>query len=150
MSIRPIRAEEAAAVVALWERAGLTRPWNDPQQDIAFARATPTAEVLALTEAGALTGAVMVGHDGHRGTVYYLGVEPARAGAGRGRALMAAAEDWLRARGVWKINLLVRESNAAVLGFYAALGYADQQCRVVGKRLDGRADHTPPERRREC
>ncbi len=149
MPVRAITTADVDAVVALWERAGLTRPWNDPYQDIAFARATEHAGVLVLAEEGALVGAVMVGHDGHRGTVYYLGVEPACARSGRGRTLMAAAEDWLRTRGVWKMNILVRESNAPVLGFYEALGYADQQCRVVGKRLDGRADHTPLGRRRE-
>jgi ribosomal protein S18 acetylase RimI-like enzyme len=146
MPIRAITDADVAAVVALWERCGLTRPWNDPGQDIAFARTTPHAEVLVLVEPAGLVGAVMVGHDGHRGTVYYLGVEPECAGHGRGRALMAAAEEWLRTRGVWKINLLVRESNAAVIGFYEALGYGDQTCRVMGKRLDGRPDRTPPDR----
>lgn len=143
MEIRAMVDGELEAVVDLWARCGLTRPWNDAYQDIAFARATPHAEVLVLAEAAGLVGAVMVGHDGHRGTVYYLGVDPDHAGTGRGRALMTAAEDWLRARGVWKINLLVRASNAAVIGFYEALGYGDQDCRVMGKRLDGRADHTP-------
>ncbi len=40
----------------------------------------------------------MVRHDGHRGTVYYLGVDPDARGHGLGRALMGAAEDWLRER----------------------------------------------------
>jgi hypothetical protein len=142
--IRPLRDDEIAEVVGLWARCGLTRPWNDPEEDIALARATPHAAVLVLAEPDGLAGAVMVGHDGHRGAVYYLGVDPARVGQGRGRALMRAAEDWLRTHGVWKLNLLVREGNAAVLGFYAALGYGDQACRVLGKRLDGRADRAAP------
>jgi ribosomal protein S18 acetylase RimI-like enzyme len=145
MAIRAIGDDDVAAVVALWRRCGLTRPWNDPAQDIALARATPHAEVLVLEEAAGLAGAVMVGHDGHRGAVYYLGVDPDRVASGRGRALMTAAEDWLRARGVWKLNLLVRAGNAPVIGFYEALGYGDQDCRVMGKRLDGRPDRTPPE-----
>ena len=56
---------------------------------------------------------------------------------------------WLRERGIWKIDLLVRETDAAVLGFYEAPGDGDQEGRVMGKRLDGRADRTPPERRRQ-
>jgi GNAT superfamily N-acetyltransferase len=40
----------------------------------------------------------MTGFDGHRGWVYYLAVAAELRGAGLGRALMAAAEDWLRAR----------------------------------------------------
>ncbi len=143
MVIREIEDEDVDAVIAVWQRAGLTRPWNDPHEDIAFARRTPTATLLVLVSDDGIVGAVMVGHDGHRGTVYYLGVDPVQRGAGGGRALMEAAEAWLRARGIWKLNLLVRESNDAVLGFYATLGYGDQECRVLGRRLDGRADRTP-------
>ena len=35
MHIRPFRPADESAVVALWVRCGLTRPWNDPHQDIA-------------------------------------------------------------------------------------------------------------------
>ncbi len=34
MLIRPFAAADRAEVVALWHRAGLTRPWNDPDRDI--------------------------------------------------------------------------------------------------------------------
>jgi hypothetical protein len=53
---------------------------------------------------------------------------------------MTAVEDWLRARGVWKLNLLVRQENAGVVSFYEKLGYGDQDCVALGKRLDGQAD----------
>ena len=42
----------------------------------------------------------MVGHDGHRGWVYYVAVDPDQQGKDFGRAIMAAAEDWLRGQGV--------------------------------------------------
>lgn len=32
--IRPLAPDDEDAVVALWEAAGLTRPWNDPRKDI--------------------------------------------------------------------------------------------------------------------
>ena len=34
MQIRPFQPNDEADVVALWERVGLTRPWNDPHRDI--------------------------------------------------------------------------------------------------------------------
>ena len=34
MHIRPFEPADEDAVVALWERCGLTRPWNDPRKDI--------------------------------------------------------------------------------------------------------------------
>lgn len=115
--------------MALWQACGLTRPWNDARAD--FARAT----VLALKRDGVLLGTVMVGEDGHRGWVYYLAVTETERRAGLGRALMAAAEDWLRARGVPRLNLMVREGNNAVLGFYAALGYRTSDVKVLQKDL---------------
>ena len=54
----------------------------------------------------------MVGHDGHRGWVYYVATDPDRRAKGYGRAIMDAAEDWLRAAGIAKLQLLVRRENA--------------------------------------
>jgi ribosomal protein S18 acetylase RimI-like enzyme len=65
----------------------------------------------------------MVGHDGHRGMLYYVAVVPELQRRGLVKAAVRAAEAWLAARGVWKVNLLVRAENAAVKGFYEALGY---------------------------
>ncbi|RAI31149.1 GNAT family N-acetyltransferase, partial [Rhodoplanes roseus] len=63
----------------------------------------------------------MVGHDGHRGTVYYVATDQDWRGHGFGREMMAAAEDWLAAKGIWKLNLLIRGDNATAKGFYEAL-----------------------------
>ncbi len=126
---------DAAAVVALWHDCGLTRPWNDPHADFTRAIATPTATVLLARQEAVVIGSVMVGHDGHRGWVYYLAVaDPARR-QGVGRALMAAAEQWLRAADVPKLQLMVREGNDAALAFHAALGLERQAVAVLGKFL---------------
>ncbi|MBV8700098.1 MAG: GNAT family acetyltransferase [Bradyrhizobium sp.] len=142
LSFAPITDQDVARVIALWERCGLTRPWNDPAADITLARNSPNATVLVGRIAGEIVGAVMVGHDGHRGWVYYVSVDPDHHGSGHGRAIMAAAEDWLRARGVPKLQLLVRRANSKVQAFYERLGYAEQDTIVFGKWLDGR-DPTP-------
>ncbi len=120
----PIADGDVPAVVALWHAANVTRPWNDPDHDIAFARRGPHSIVLVAEADGGLAAAAMVGEDGHRGWVYHLAALPERQGTGRGRAMMAAAEAWLVARGVWKVQLLIREDNMAVRGFYEHLGYA--------------------------
>jgi len=133
----PMVEAELPAVVGLWQAAGLTRPWNDPGEDIAFCRSSGHGDVLVLRRAdGAVVAACMVGHDGHRGVVYYVAVDPAERGAGHGRAIMAAAEDWLKARGVWKLNLLVRAGNEAVQRFYEQLGFEAQPRLYMEKWLD--------------
>lgn len=142
-TLAPIRFRDAGpadrdAVIALWEVCGLTRPWNDATSDFDFALAGPASTVLGGEINGRIAASVMVGHDGHRGAVYYLSVDPALRGAGYGRASMMAAEQWLKARSVPKINLMVRGGNEAVLGFYQAIGYAVEANTQLGKRLDGR------------
>jgi ribosomal protein S18 acetylase RimI-like enzyme len=128
--------QDMEAVVALWARCGLTRPWNDPRHDFLRATGVPNACVIIGTADNALVGTVMVGHDGHRGWVYYLAVVPELQRRGHGRALMAAAERWLRDREVPKIQLMVRETNAAAIGFYERLGLERQPVVTLGRRLD--------------
>jgi ribosomal protein S18 acetylase RimI-like enzyme len=136
LSIRPLNDGEEEAVVALWEACGLTRPWNDPKQDIAFARGKPNSEVLVGLAEGRILASAMVGHDGHRGTMYYVSVDPACRGRGLGRRMVAGAEAWLKERGVWKVNLLVRKGNEAVLGFYAEQGYLAGSSVPIEKWID--------------
>lgn len=126
------------AIVALWTRCDLTRPWNDARADIALARSSANAAILVGRAEGKIAAAVMVGHDGHRGWFYYLAVDPDLRGRGYGRAMTQAAEQWLRARGIVKVMLMVRPDNTKVQGFYTALGYFDQPRAVLAKWLDGR------------
>ncbi|WP_294054033.1 GNAT family acetyltransferase [Sphingomonas sp.] len=134
--IEAATADDCEAVVALWEACGLTRPWNDPRADFALALGGPASAVLvARGEGGALAGSVMTGFDGHRGWVYYLAVADAARRRGLGRALMAAAEAWLRERGAPKLQLMVREDNEAALGFYEALGLERQKVVTLGRFL---------------
>lgn len=79
----------------------------------------------------------MVGHDGHRGWIYYLAVRPDRRCSGLGCQLMRASERWLKQRGVPKVQLMVRTTNAAVVSFYESLGYQVGEVVVLGKFLDG-------------
>lgn len=138
--IRPFAPADTAAVVALWQRCGLTRPWNDPQRDIAR-KLTLQPElfgVLLLPSStdDAVAGSVMAGYEGHRGWINYLAVDPQLQGQGAGRALMAWAEAGLRAAGCPKINLQVRADNHQALGFYRALGFGVDEVLSLGKRLE--------------
>ncbi|NYT40403.1 GNAT family acetyltransferase [Sphingomonas sp. R-74633] len=133
--IRAATAADQAVVIALWHACGLTRPWNDPAQDFTRALEGATSTVLVAEGEAGLTGSVMLGDDGHRGWVYYLAVAESARRTGLGRTLMVAAEDWLRARGCPKIQLMVRDSNAEALGFYAALGLEPQGVVTLGRFL---------------
>lgn len=135
MRIRPFAPTDEAAVVALWQACGLTRPWNDPHRDIARKLTEQPDLFLVGTVDGAVMASVMAGYDGHRGWVYYLAVAAAHRGAGHGRTLMREVERLLEARGCPKINLLVRTTNTGVLDFYHSLGYAADDAVPLGRRL---------------
>ncbi|WP_281168499.1 GNAT family acetyltransferase [Pleomorphomonas oryzae] len=128
--------DEREQVIALWSRCGLTRPWNDPEADMALAEASENATVLVARADGRIVGAAMTGHDGHRGALYYLGVDPDCRRGGIGKALVRAAEVWCKTRGAPKLNLLVRNENQAVLAFYAALGYLPTNSISLYRTLD--------------
>jgi ribosomal protein S18 acetylase RimI-like enzyme len=139
LAIAAIDDTDIAGVIALWQTCGLTRPWNDPAADIALARKGSNATVLVGRDRRSIVATVLVGHDGHRGWVYYLAVDPDHRHKGYGRVMMDAAENWLRERGLEKLQLMVRPDNDQVKTFYQSLGYSEQERIIYAKWLDGRA-----------
>ena len=138
LAVTTIGDPDIADVIGLWQACSLTRPWNDPAADIALARKGSNATVLVGRDRGLIVATVLVGHDGHRGWVYYVAVDPDHRHKGYGRAIMAAAEEWLRDYGIEKLQLLVRPDNDQVQTFYQSLGYAEQERIIYAKWLDGR------------
>ena len=136
MKIRPFEPADEAAVIALWEACGLTRPWNNPSKDIARKLKVQPELFLVMTDADNIIGSVMAGYEGHRGWINYLAVAPEQQGRGLGRRLMEEAEVRLRALGCPKINLQVRTSNEAVRQFYKSIGYQLDDVVSFGKRLE--------------
>jgi ribosomal protein S18 acetylase RimI-like enzyme len=138
MNVKPIVDADVPVVIDLWQRCNLARPWNDSAADIALARRDENSDILIGRDGERIVASVLVGHDGHRGWVYYVAVDPDHQGKDFGRAIMAAAEDWLRARGIEKLMLLVRSDNTQVQKFYERLGYDEQDRVIFAKWLDGR------------
>jgi ribosomal protein S18 acetylase RimI-like enzyme len=144
-AVRAFRDSDREAVVELWRRCELLRPWNDPDRDIDRKLALEDDLLLVAEGADGVVGSVMVGYEGHRGWLNYLAVDPDRRGRGIGRALVAAGEARLRALGCPKVNLQVRRTNIDAAGFYRSLGFVDDDVVSLGKRLidDQPADPAP-------
>jgi ribosomal protein S18 acetylase RimI-like enzyme len=138
LRIAPAADDDIAALIALWQRCELTRPWNDPTADIGQARRGPNSDVLVGRLGSAVVASAMVGHDGHRGWFYYVAVDPDHRRHGFGRAITQGAETWLRERGIVKAQLMVRPENAKAQAFYERLGYDEQPRVIYAKWLDGR------------
>ena len=137
MHIRPFDpSRDTDAVVELWRRCDLVRPWNDPHKDIAR-KLKVNGEMFFVGEIGGrIVATVMVGYEGHRGWINYLAVDPNHRRRGLGRILMENAEQLLRDEGCPKINLQIRSGNEQVIAFYRSLGYQVDEVTSMGKRLD--------------
>jgi ribosomal protein S18 acetylase RimI-like enzyme len=135
MDVVELQSEDMAFAIALWTETGLIRPWNDPLEDFRRAIAGPTSTVLGMKIDDEPIGSVMVGSDGHRGWVYYLSVDTAHQRQGLGAQLMRSAEEWLRVKGVVKVQLMVRSENDQALSFYERLGYEADDVKVLSRRV---------------
>lgn len=136
MVIRLFDDSDEEAVIDLWTRCGLLRPWNNPRKDIARKRRFQPELFLVGTAGGTIIATVMAGYDGHRGWINYLAVDPAERRKGFGRAMMERAERALELLGCPKINLQVRRENPEAIIFYERIGFREDAVASFGKRLE--------------
>ena len=135
MEIRVYQQSDEKDVIQLWIECGLTVPWNNPKLDIERKLKENAEEILVGIIDNEIMATVIVGYDGHRGWVYYLGVKPKYQKLGYGNRIMEAAEKRLLEIGCPKINIMVRDTNSDVINFYQAIGYEKQNIVTLGKRL---------------
>ena len=122
--VRVARADDFAAVLALWQRArssAATTPDSDQAVDRLLA--TDPSALLVAELSGELVGVVIAAWDGWRGTVYRLAVAPEQRRRGIGSALAAAAWERLRLLGAPKVTLMVGNEDEHAAGFWTAVGY---------------------------
>jgi len=136
MKIRTFEEQDKNEVIALWRECGLVVPQNDPAKDIERKlKVDPELFLVGLDE-NSIVATVMGGYEGHRGWINYLAVKPSEQRKGYGQAIMQAVKRLLKQRGCPKINLQVRTTNSAVIAFYAAIGYGNDNVVGLGKRLE--------------
>jgi ribosomal protein S18 acetylase RimI-like enzyme len=144
MLIRTFNEKDRRRVIELWELCGLIRPWNDPNKDIIRKMTSQPDLFFVLEIDGVVQATVMIGYDGHRGWMNYLGVSPEVRMLGLGRTLVEYAERKLIELGCPKLNLQVRTTNIEVIEFYKRLGFEQDDVVSLGKRLLKDESHSPP------
>ena len=135
MKIQPYKKSDESAVIALWQKCNLIRPQNDPHKDIVRKMKVDPGLFLIGLEGDRVVAVAMGGYDGHRGWVNYVSVDPEYQRRGFGRQIMGAVEQALITRGCPKFNLLVRSDNLDAIKFYESLGFNQEDCVEMGKRL---------------
>lgn len=136
ISIRPFREEDQDNVIQLWDKVFPDAPaHNNPARDIRTKREVQPELFLVAVVEELIVGTAMAGFDGHRGWVYYLGVDPDFQRRGIGTTLMKRVESRLIGLGCPKLNLQIRSNNAEVQAFYESLGYFSEDRLSMGKKI---------------
>ncbi|WP_312495766.1 GNAT family acetyltransferase [Pseudomonas cremoris] len=130
--------QHRAQVVALWQQAfGYDTAHNVPSLAIDKKLAVNDGLFFVATDKKAVIGTILAGYDGHRGWLYSVAVHADYRRHGLGSSLVRHAEQALIGLGCMKINLQIKSSNEAVVGFYEALGYGVEPRISMGKKIAG-------------
>ena len=123
---REFRIDDYDAAVALWNRVeGLDVAEGDDRETIGrFLGRNPGLSRIAA-EGTEIVGAVLCGHDGRRGYIYHLAIDPKYHGRGLGRRLIDECLAGLKCTGVERANILVAKDNPRGLEFWRRCGWED-------------------------
>ena len=126
--LRQFSADDRDAELALWQRAGPNsiRPLGRGSRE-ALARqlASGAVTLLGLEAEGRLAGVALASHDGRKGWINRLTVDPEHRRRGYGSQLVAAAERLLRKKGILVVAALVTSDNEASLALLSKAGFSD-------------------------
>jgi len=145
--VRPFAPQDWEIVLALADRLTIgIAPWLDPDAVLDAVRGWvrrsidgmgPDRTVLvAEDENGGCVGFVSIERQVHWAGVVqaYVGeivVAERAEGAGVGRALLAAVEEWAKQHGCATVALDTGAANERARGFYARLGFAEESIKLV-------------------
>lgn len=143
VEIRPLTVEWYDALLKLWNGAGLAgvKPrGRDSRAETARQMERFPEGFLGAFHGDSLVGAVVATHDGRKGWINGLAVNPVYRCQGIARMLVKAAEALLRSNGVKVIGALTGRDNAGSLKLFEAMGYQIHEDVVYVSRRDSPND----------
>jgi ribosomal protein S18 acetylase RimI-like enzyme len=114
------------AAVELWKRVeGLEIAEGDDRESVGqFLERNPGLSRVG-TDGSAVVGVALCGHDGRRGHIYHLAVDPAYQGRGLGKRLLNESLEDLRRAGVKRVIIMVADDNPRGREFWKRFGYEE-------------------------
>jgi len=126
MTTREFRISDYDDAVELWTRVeGVEIAEGDSREDlIGYLERNPGSSRIA-EDGGKLVGVALCGHDGRRGYIYHLAVDPAYQARGVGKRLMNECLDGLRQAGLKRALILVANDNPRGRKFWRRCGWEE-------------------------
>ena len=121
--------EDYEQVRALWMtiRGFAIRSIDDSREGVArFLQRNPSTSVVAV-EDGMVVGAILCGHDGRRGCLYHVCVNPAYRRRGIGKAMVVFCMDALKKENINKVSLIAFTKNDVGNAFWRGMGWTKRQ-----------------------
>lgn len=125
-TLRRLTIDDHAAILALWQRAGLHSIWPEGRDSRSeFEKQLAQGQIIiGLEEDGRLIGVVVATNDPRKGWINRLAIDPDYRRKGYGEQLVHAAEEALREAGLKVIAALIEDDNEASLALFEKEGYA--------------------------
>jgi ribosomal protein S18 acetylase RimI-like enzyme len=124
VNTREFRITDYDAALQLWHRVeGLEIAEGDDREGIAqFLAHNSGLSRVALHES-TIVGVALCGHDGHRGHIYHLAIDPGYQGCGLGKRLLDECLDGLRRAGIKRVIIMVADDNRRGTKFWERVGW---------------------------
>lgn len=127
--IRSMTISDYEQVYDLWMsiKGFAIRSVDDSKEGVAvFLKRNPKTSVVAV-EDGKVVGAILCGHDGRRGCMYHVCVQPEYRRRGIGKEMVVFAMKRLREEGINKVALIAFTSNDIGNAFWKQIGWTKRE-----------------------
>src|SRR5438477_300527 len=112
INTREFSINDYDAAVELWQRVeGLEIAEGDDREGVAQFLARNPGLSRVATDGSETVGVALCSHDGRRGHIYHLAVDPTYQGRGLGSRLLDECLDGLRRTGVKRVLIMVADDN---------------------------------------
>ena len=126
LETREFAIEDYDAAIELWQRVeGLEIAEGDDREGVAQFLARNPGLSRVATDGTTIVGVALCGHDGRRGHIYHLAVDPAYRGGGLGKRLLDESLGDLRRIGIKRVIIMVADDNPSGREFWKRSGYEE-------------------------
>jgi N-acetylglutamate synthase len=127
MQIDELRATDYDEAFALWNRIeGMGLSSADEREPLQrYLARNPGMSSVARVD-GRTVATVLAGHDGRRGYLHHVAVDPAFRGRGIGRQVVQRSLARLRAEGIERCHLFIFATNESGQSFWRAVGWQER------------------------